>query len=130
MDVTLEQIHSFQDDAFETEEAFWEALTTRRWAFLNDAEGNYTPMHPSSLPRTFELGGFHNDVYRSLAGFAREHGLIKRGKTLDEKAFFEFHWAYFFRVFAVGLQMCKTNVETKPESTRLLESVARFRFDT
>lgn len=100
--MTLEQIHSFPDDAFATDDAFWGEMGQKGWAFLRDARNLYKPMPHSALPRTFHLAGFDNDVYRSLAGFARERGLIKRGKTLDEKAFFEFHWAYFFRVFAEG----------------------------
>ena len=75
------------------------------------------PAPHATLPRSFHLDGFDNDVYRSLAGFAREHGLIKRGKTLDEKVFFEFHWAYFFRVFADGTTGTGTGTGTGTSET-------------
>jgi hypothetical protein len=100
VDVTLEEIASVPDSA--DEDAFWGQMETNGWAFLADAGAHYKAIRYTALPKTFALEGFDNDVFRSLAGFAREHGLIKRGKSLDEKAFFEFHWAFFFRIFGDG----------------------------
>ena len=101
VDVTLQQMHAFPDDAFgENDGAFWAEMTEKRWAFLRDEGTLYAQIPPERLPKSFTLHAFDNDTYRSLAGFAREHGLIKRGKSLEEKTFFEFHWAHFFRCFA------------------------------
>ena len=44
------------------------------------------------LVHYIELTAFRNDVFRSLGGFARLNGLLKRGKTLEDLLFFEFQW--------------------------------------
>ena len=44
----------------------------------------------------FELSAFRNDVYRSMGGFARVYDVLKRGKELDDRLFFEFRWGFFF----------------------------------
>jgi hypothetical protein len=68
VDVTLEPVHSFQDDAFsaaaDADAAFWAEMRACGWAFLSDAGADYAPMHPAALPRTFHLQYFDNDVYR------------------------------------------------------------------
>jgi hypothetical protein len=51
-----------------------------------------------ALPTTFAITAFHNDIYRSMGGFARVHRVLKRPKNLESRLFFEFKWGYFFYV--------------------------------
>ena len=92
VDVVMEEI--FEYDADLTEERFWGIMEGKGWSFCWDAE--YKRMEYSDIPKSFNLTAFRNDVYRSLGGFARRYKLLKRGKMLEDKLFFEFQWGYFF----------------------------------
>jgi len=93
VDITLEQIRSF-DKAEQSLEGFWGYLEGRGWAFLRDEQ--YARIPIDSIPKTFAISAFRNDVYRSMGGFARVYGVLKRGKELDDRLFFEFRWGYMF----------------------------------
>ena len=92
VDVTLEEIYEFEDDL--SEEAFWGIMEGKGWSFCRDE--SYKRIDLKDLPENFELSSFRNDVFRSLGGFARKFGVLKRGKSLEERLFFEFQWGYFF----------------------------------
>lgn len=94
--VTLEQIRSFDQagDSSLSAAAFWGFMEGKGWAFLRDAAYNRTPTE--RLPLDFVLSSFRNDVFRSMGGFARVFGLLRRGKELDDTLFFEFRWGYLF----------------------------------
>ena len=92
VDVTLEEIYVFEDDL--NEEAFWGIMEGKGWSFCRDE--NYRRIDLKDLPKNFELSSFRNDVFRSLGGFARKFGVLKRGKSLEDRLFFEFQWGYFF----------------------------------
>ena len=92
VDVKMEEI--FEYDADLAEERFWGIMEGKGWSFCWDAE--YKRMEYSDIPKSFNLTAFRNDVYRSLGGFARRYKLLKRGKMLEDKLFFEFQWGYFF----------------------------------
>ena len=78
VDVTLEEIYVFEDDL--NEEAFWGIMEGKGWSFCRDE--NYRRIDLKDLPKNFELSSFRNDVFRSLGGFARKFGVLKRGKSL------------------------------------------------
>jgi len=92
VEVKMEEI--FEYDADLTEERFWGIMEGKGWSFCWDAD--YKRMEYSDIPKSFNLTAFRNDVYRSLGGFARRYKLLKRGKMLEDKLFFEFQWGYFF----------------------------------
>lgn len=73
---------------------FWKFMENRGWSFIRNAD--YTHALPSALPKTFAIQEFHNDIYRSMGGFARVHRVLKRPKSLEGRLFFEFKWGYFF----------------------------------
>lgn len=75
-------------------EFFWRFLETRCWSFVRNQD--YTMAGPEALPKTFNMRDYHNDIYRSMAGFARVHRVLKRPKNLEARLFFEFKWGYFF----------------------------------
>ena len=93
VEVTLEQVRAF-DKTEQTLEGFWGYLEGRGWAFLRDENYNRIPI--AKLPKVFVLSAFRNDVYRSMGGFARVFDVLKRGKELDDRLFFEFRWGFFF----------------------------------
>ncbi len=90
VEITLEQVRSF-DKTEQTLEGFWGYLEGRGWAFLRDENYNRIPI--AKLPKVFVLSAFRNDVYRSMGGFARVFDVLKRGKELDDRLFFEFRCA-------------------------------------
>jgi hypothetical protein len=90
VEITLEQVRSF-DKSEQTLEGFWGYLEGRGWAFLRDENYNRIPI--AKLPKVFVLSAFRNDVYRSMGGFARVFDVLKRGKELDDRLFFEFRCA-------------------------------------
>jgi len=92
IDVYMEEIFEYDDDL--TEEMFWGIMEGKGWSFCVDQD--YQRLPPSAIPTSFELTAFRNDIFRSLGGFARKAKLLKRGKMLEEKLFFEFQWGYFF----------------------------------
>merc|ERR1711884_46681 len=93
VDITLECIEE-QPEGEMSPDWFWGYLQGRGWAFICDE--NYALQHYSSLPKRFHIRDFRNDIYRSIGGFARRFKLLKRGKSLDDRLFFEFRWGYFF----------------------------------
>jgi hypothetical protein len=99
VDITLEQVRSF-DKTEQTLEGFWGYMEGRGWAFLRDENYNRIPI--AKLPKNFALSAFRNDVYRSMGGFARVFDVLKRGKELDDRLFFEFRWGYFFWIHRKG----------------------------
>ena len=99
VEITLEQVRSF-DKTEQTLEGFWGYMEGRGWAFLRDENYNRIPI--AKLPKTFNLSAFRNDVYRSMGGFARVFDVLKRGKELDDRLFFEFRWGYFFWIHRKG----------------------------
>jgi hypothetical protein len=90
--VTIEEIYQFEDDL--SEDGFWGIMEGKGWSFCRDE--NYKRLERKDIPQNFELSSFRNDVFRSLGGFARKFGILKRGKSLEDRLFFEFQWGYFF----------------------------------
>ena len=92
----MEEIFDYDDDL--TEEMFWGIMEGKGWSFCVDQD--YGRLPPSAVPTRRHLSwytsAFRNDIFRSLGGFARKAKLLKRGKMLEEKLFFEFQWGYFF----------------------------------
>ena len=93
VEVTLERVHKVDKEAY-SKSAFWGYMEGRGWAFNRDDE--YLRDSPSNLPKDYRLTSFRNDIYRSIGGFLRAHDVLKRGKTLADRLFFEFRWGYFF----------------------------------
>ena len=112
VEITLEQVRSF-DKTEQTLEGFWGYMEGRGWAFLRDENYNRIPI--AKLPKTFSLSAFRNDVYRSMGGFARVFDVLKRGKELDDRLFFEFRWGYFFWIHRKG---ATTILEPPPPQTQ------------
>ena len=69
-----------------TVDTFWGYMEGRGWAFLRDE--NYASLHHSVLPTSFDITAFRNDLYRSIGGYLRVYGVLKRGRTLEDRLFF------------------------------------------
>lgn len=91
--VTLERVHKVDKAAY-SKAAFWGYMEGRGWAFCRDEA--YLRVAHSKLPKDYRITSFRNDIYRSIGGFLRTHDVLKRGKRLSDRAFFEFKWGYFF----------------------------------
>lgn len=92
VDIYMEQIFEYDDDL--SEERFWGIMEGKGWSFCWDSD--YSRLEHDAIPTSFDLTSFRNDIFRSLGGFCRKQKLLKRGKMLEEKLFFEFQWGYFF----------------------------------
>mmetsp|Transcript_2115 Transcript_2115/g.13769 ORF Transcript_2115/g.13769 Transcript_2115/m.13769 type:complete len:298 (+) Transcript_2115:63-956(+) len=92
-EITLQVVQQVDKDE-RSLDAFWGYLEGKGWAFMRDE--NYQRQNFDDMPKEIDLEHFRNDIYRSLGGFARTHNILQRGKTLDERLFFEFRWGYFF----------------------------------
>jgi len=92
IDVYMEEIFEYDDDI--GDDRFWGNMEGKGWSFCWDSD--YSRLSHESIPKSFELQAFRNDIFRSLGGFCRKGKLLKRGKMLEEKLFFEFQWGYFF----------------------------------
>jgi len=92
IDVYMEEIFEYDDDI--GDDRFWGNMEGKGWSFCWDSD--YSRLSHESIPKSFELQAFRNDIFRSLGGFCRKAKLLKRGKMLEDKLFFEFQWGYFF----------------------------------
>lgn len=93
--VTLVVIMDIPED-LGTLQMFWDFMERRGFTFMRNPD--YTHCDFDALPTTFAITAFHNDIYRSMGGFARVHRVLKRPKNLESRLFFEFKWGYFFYV--------------------------------
>eukprot|EP00899_Mesostigma_viride_P027407 jgi/Mesvir1/7851/Mv11786-RA.1 len=90
--ITLDVMLKFAEGE-RSEEVFWGFLEGKGWAYLRDE--NYNRLDPQTLPKSWCISAFRNDVYRSMGGFARQYKILARGEKLEDKLFFEFKWGYF-----------------------------------
>jgi len=93
--VTLVVIMDIPED-LGTLDMFWDFMERRGFTFMRNPD--YTHCNYDALPTTFDITAYHNDIYRSMGGFARVHRVLKRPKNLESRLFFEFKWGYFFYV--------------------------------
>jgi len=75
-------------------EFFWSFMEKRGMSFIRNPD--FTHATVDQLPLTFNMRDYHNDIYRSMGGFARLNNVLKRPSNLQARLFFEFKWGYFF----------------------------------
>ena len=59
------------------EEAFVGIMEGKGWSFCRT---RIRRIDLKDLPKNFELSSFRNDVFRSVGGFARKFGVLKRAR--------------------------------------------------
>jgi len=121
--VTIVVIMEVPED-LSTIDQFWVFMEHRGWSFVRNSD--YTKGSFSQLPSGFDINGYHNDIYRSMGGFARVYNVLVRPKNLEARLFFEFKWGYFFYTHsedAYGLWHDKRLFRSYERVRRLLEEV-------